>query len=147
MAGMEGHGRLFDVVPAASGVLISLQNAAGVTFVVTATTDPGTFTLKSATGYDGSPSTLAAIEDWYQNASQAGADAWTAQSQAAADTITVPAGDSATVYVDSSDLPAGANYVSLTASGSGTETVTAIVHDLAVQRTPANLLPLSGASS
>ena len=57
------------------------------------------------------------------------------------------AGSSATVYVDTRDLPAGANYVSLTASGSGTETVMAIVHDLAVQRTPANLTALTGASS
>ena len=57
MAGMEGHGRLFNLVPIASATLISLQNAAGVTFVVTATTDAGTFTLKSATGEAGSPPT------------------------------------------------------------------------------------------
>jgi len=147
MAGMEGHGRLFDVVPVAGGTLIALENAAGVTFVVTATTDTETFTLKSASGEAGSPSVLATITQWYVNASQSGADGWTTETQAAADTFTVAAGSSATVYVDSSDLPAGANYVSLTASGSGTATVMAIVHDLAVQRTPANLLPLTGASS
>jgi len=146
MAGQEGHGRLFDYVPAAGGTLISMEDSEGVTFVVTATTDPETFTLKSATGEAGSPSTLAAIENWYVSTSQAGAAGWTESTQAAADTITVAAGSTASVYVDASDLPAGANYVSLTASGSGTATVAAILQ-LLVQRSPVNLPARSGSGS
>jgi len=138
---MEGLGRVVNVVPIAAGTLISLKDAAGVTFVVTG---DDTFTLKSAATYNGSTSTLATITNYYTNTSTAGAAEWVAATQAAADNISIASG-AASFYVDASDLPAAAEYVEVTVAASGL--VMAILHDLLVQRTPPNLRQLSGSSS
>ena len=144
----EGLGRLFNVVPAAAGTLISLKDAAGVTFVVTATTATETFTLKSAATYNGSATNMTTITRDYTCTSQAGAAAWTDSGDiTAVNNIAVAAGSAGAFYVDSSDLPAGAEYVELVVSGSGTATVTAILHDELAQRGPANLRVLSGSTS
>ena len=138
---MEGLGRVVNVVPIAAGTLISLKDAAGVTFVVTG---DDTFTLKSAATYNGSTSTLATITNYYTNTSTSGGAEWVAASQAAADNIAIASG-AASFYVDASDLPAAAEYVEVTVAASGL--VMAILHDLLVQRTPPNLRQLSGSSS
>ena len=139
--GMETLGRTVDIVPTASGVLISLRYAIGVTFVCTGA---DTYTLKSATTYNGSPSDLADITDYYTNASAAGADQWADHSQAAADSITLESGI-ACFYVDAADLPSGALWVSCTAADDGL--VTAILGDLQVMRDPASLPVRSGSGS
>jgi hypothetical protein len=138
---MEGLGRVVNVVPIAAATLISMKDCAGITFVCTG---DDTFTLNSAATYNGSPSTLATITNYYTNTSTAGAAEWVAASQAAADNVAIASG-SVSFYVDGSDLPAAAEYVEVTVGGSGK--VTAILHDLLVQRTPPNLRQLSGASS
>jgi hypothetical protein len=138
---MEGLGRVVNVVPIAAGTLISLKDAAGVTFVVTGN---DTFTLKSAATYNGSVTALATITNYYTNTSTAGAAEWVAASQAAASTVVISSG-AASFYVDASDLPAAAEYVEVTVAASGL--VTAILHDLLVQRTPPNLRQLSGSAS
>lgn len=138
---MEGLGRVVNVVPIAAGTLISLKDAAGVTFVVTGN---DTFTLKSAATYNGSVTALATITNYYTCTSTAGAAEWVAANQAAASTVAISSG-AASFYVDASDLPAAAEYVEVTVAASGL--VMAILHDLLVQRTPPNLRQLSGSSS
>ena len=138
---MEGLGRVVNVVPIAAGTLISLKDAAGVTFVVTGN---DTFTLKSAATYNGSVTALATITNYYTNTSTSGAAEWVAASQAAASTVVIASG-AASFFVDASDLPAAAEYVEVTVAASGL--VMATLHDLLVQRTPPNLRQLSGASS
>lgn len=138
---MEGLGRVVNVVPIAAGTLISMKDCAGITFICTG---DDTFTLSSANTYNGSPSTMATITNYYTNTSTAGAAEWVAATQAAADNVAIASG-SVSFYVDGSDLPAAAEYVEVTVGGSGK--VTAILHDLLVQRTPPNLRQLSGASS
>jgi hypothetical protein len=138
---MEGLGRVVNVVPIAAGVLISMKDCAGITFVVTG---DDTFTLSSAATYNGSPSTLATITNYYTNTATNGSAEWVAASQAAADNVAIASG-AASFYVDASDLPAAAEYVKVAAGGSGL--VMAILHDLLVQRTPPNLRQLSGSSS
>jgi hypothetical protein len=138
---MEGLGRVVNVVPIAAGTLISMKDCAGITFVVTG---DDVFTLKSAATYNGSPSTLATITNYYTNTSTAGAAPWLAANQAAADNVSIASG-AASFYVDASDLPAAAEYVEVTVAASGL--VMAILHDLLVQRTPPNLRQLSGSSS
>jgi hypothetical protein len=138
---MEGLGRVVNVVPIAAGTLISMKDCAGITFVVTG---DDVFTLKSAATYNGSPSTLATITNYYTNTSTAGAAEWVAANQAAADNVSIASG-AASFYVDASDLPAAAEYVEVTVAASGL--VMAILHDLLVQRTPPNLRQLSGSSS
>jgi hypothetical protein len=138
---MEGLGRVFNIVPIAAATLISMKDCAGITFVCTG---DDTFTLNSAATYNGSTSTLATITNYYTNTSTSGGADWVAASQAAADNVAIASG-SVSFYVDASDLPAGAEYVEVTVGASGK--VTAIFHDLLVQRTPPNLRQLSGASS
>lgn len=139
---MEALGRLFNVVPIAAGTLISLKDAAGITFVCTG---DDTFTVKSATGYNGSPTALTAITRTYKCTSTAGAAVWTDSGDIAAVSAVTIASGVVVFYIDSSDLPAGANYVEVSVGASGL--VTAIPHDLLTQRTPANLRVLSGSAS
>lgn len=138
---MEGLGRVVNVVPIAAATLISMKDCAGITFVCTG---DDTFTLNSAATYNGSTATLATITDYYTNTSTAGAAEWVAANQAAADNVAIASG-AASFYVDASDLPSAAEYVEVTVGASGK--VTAILHDLLVQRAPANLRALSGSTS
>lgn len=142
MAGMEGLGRLFNVVPIAAGVLIPIKDTAGITFVCTGN---DTFTVKSAATYNGSATALTAIGRYYENTSTAGAAAWTDSGDITPVSSVTIASGSLVFYVDESDLPAGAEYVEVAVGASGL--VAAIVHDLKVQRTPSNLRVLSGSSS
>lgn len=147
MAGMEGLGRLFNVVPIAAGVLIPVKDAAGITFVCTATTAAETFTVNSAATYNGTATPLAAIARYYENTATNGSAAWTDSGDITPVSDVVVASGSLAFYIDESDLPAGAEYVEVAVTGTGVGTVVAIVHDLKVQRTPSNLRVLSGASS
>ena len=124
---MEGLGRLFNVVPVAAGVSVSLKEASGVTFVAYGAAEA--FTLTSSPTAAGTQTDLAAIDRYQLTTSDAGAAAWAEQTQAAAATITLgAAGDAAAFYVDAGDLPAGAEYVRLSHTTAGL--VVAILHDL-----------------
>jgi hypothetical protein len=139
--GMEALGKLYNKVPIAAGVLISLKDAAGIQFTVTGN---DTFTLSSAATQGGSPTALATITAYHTNTSTNGSAAWVAASQAAASTVVIASG-SASFYVDAADLPSAAEYVKVAAGGSGL--VQAEVVGLLVQRGPENLRVLSGSSS
>lgn len=135
---MEGHGRLFDVVPIAAGEGLSLKNAAGVTFVCTATS-AGTATVTVAQTFSGSysaPTGFAPVSNYYTNTATAGTAHWADASQAAGNTVPVAANGATSFYIDGADLPAGYAYVKV--SGSGV-LVTAILHDLFQQEDPAKL--------
>jgi hypothetical protein len=145
MAG-EGLGRLFDLehqISDGSGSVhpVSLINAAGVEFLCSV---PGggadTFTLKSGVIRTGTFTALAVITDYYAKATLDGTSQWVKQMQAAGSTLAISGGQ-VVFYVDAADLPSAANYVEVAPAGSGL--VTAIVHDLAIQRGPANLAALN----
>lgn len=140
MAGMEGLGRVFDVVPIASGAYLSMKNASGVTFVCTGA---DTFTVKEATsaGGAGAQNLGNVITHYYQNTSTAGAAGWTKQTQAASNAVVQASNYTTVIEVFCSELDDGFDYISCHASASGL--VTAIPHDLTVQRSPANLATLS----
>jgi len=142
MAGMEQLGRVWNVVPIAAGVLIPVKDTSGITFVCTG---DDTFTVKSAATYNGSPTALAAIGRYYSNTAVNGSAAWTDSGDITPVNNVAIASGTVVFYVDESDLPAGAEYVEVTVAASGL--VTAIVGDLKVQRTPANLRVLSGSTS
>lgn len=152
-----------DLQTAQTGKRVSLRNAGGVTIVVakaagTAGDDP-TFTLKQHTAASGGTTANLAIIDHYYLKAEAtldGDETWTKKTQAAAATIADPggAGTSAeeqqliVIEVDSKSLSDGYDYVSLDVADTGTNaqlgTVLYLLRDLAVQRTPANLVaPLS----
>jgi hypothetical protein len=139
MAGMEGLGRLFNVVPAATGLYINMKDCSSVTFICTsASTD--TFNVAEAkTSGGGSVQDVGnVISRYYSTTDTDGSVAWTKQTQAAADEVaSVATGSVVAIWISGSMLDDGFDYVSCTASSTGT--VIAILHDLTVARTPANL--------
>jgi hypothetical protein len=137
--GMEGLGRVFNIIPVAAGKSVSLKDAQGVTFICYGANEA--FTLNSQPTAGGSATALPVITDYYDEALTDGTDKWTAQTQSAAATITPASSHAVAFYVDAGDLPSGADYVEVVHTSSGL--VIAIVHDLLVQRAPANLAALN----
>jgi hypothetical protein len=138
----EGLGRVYNKVPIAAGVLISLKDSAGIEFTCTGA---DTFTLKSAATYNGTATALTTITRYYSNTSTAGAAAWTDSGDVTAVSAVTIASGAVAFYVDSSDLPAGAEYVEVTVGASGL--VQAETIDLLTQRNPKLLRVLSGSAS
>lgn len=134
---MEGLGRIFNVVHEASGVHIPLSHAQGVTFFNFLAAGTQTVTLKES--IDGaSEQNLAVITKIYKGPGIGGT--WTKVTQAAAatyDNSTDATNDCIAIYVGADQLSAGFNCVEMT---SGTGTCVAVIHDLHVQRDPANLV-------
>lgn len=134
---MEGLGRLFNYVAVANGVHIPLTNAAGVTFFCFEDDGSQIVTLKESIDGD-SEQNLAVIDKVYKGPGVGGT--WTKVTQTAAATFDLAddtTNDCIAIYVDASDLSDGYNCVELT-NDAGTG-VSAIIHDLLVQRAPENL--------
>lgn len=132
---MEALGRLFNIVPTADAVEVALRDAASVTFVGVGT---DTYTVESCTDAAGSgAANLVCIDQYYRCTSAAGAAAWTKVTQAVAATFAATGGGIACATVDGTSLPDTHDYVRCSSAGAGL--VIAILHELNVQRTPANL--------
>lgn len=136
---MEALGRLFNVVHDGVDVEVNLRDAEDVTFLcVTGDTAAETFTLQESQDSAGTGAqNLAVIDRFYASTGKVGATAWTLTEQTAAATVSVDPGDIAAVHVSAKSLSDGFEFVDMGASGTGT--VVAIVHDLNVQRDPAEL--------
>jgi hypothetical protein len=142
MAG-ETLGRSYDFVPSATGLLLAIKRTAGITFFCQG---GDTYNLKWAATYNGSPSELIAIGDYYINPSLTGAGAWTEQQAADAPTYFIEiASGMAAFYIDGSDLPSTGTYVAVVPAGSGV--VSAIIGDLDKKTTPPYLPAWSGSAS
>jgi hypothetical protein len=166
----EGLGRAFDIsagiIPvdsqtaAMTGKRVSLKNSGAVSIVVfkavgTANDDP-VVTLKQHTAATGGTSAnLAVIDHYYLKdaALLAGTETWTKVTQAAAATITDPGGNGTSaehqqilvIPVRGVQLSDTYAYVSLDiadtgAAGAQLISCLYILHELAVKRTPANLV-------
>jgi hypothetical protein len=144
MALGEGLGRLFDIEPAISqkaGTVkcINLKDAAGVTFVCWVPANAGdTFIVKSSAASvagSGSFTAFNPISRYYTKTVQDGTVNWVDSGDLASNigTIVLPSG-SVAFYVGADDLPAGNSYIEVVPGTSGI--VTAIMHDLEVQRNP-----------
>lgn len=144
MSGMEGLGRVFNVIPIAAGRGISVVDAAAITFVTTAS---DTFTLTSSDAFagtynTGTLTTLAGLVNVYKSAATNGTAAWVKDNTLISTNTVVSGGAIATCFTIMGEwLPDGRSYVKLSVGASGL--VTAILHDLSVQRGPANLAILS----
>lgn len=136
---MEALGRLINVAPiVGAGAAISMRDASGLTFICTGN---DTFTLTVASTFAGSYATPGNIIDHvYTNTSTSGTALWVKATQAASNAVTIASGTVA-ICVNANALPDGKVYVKCTASSAGL--VTAILHDLEYQRTPANLAKMS----
>lgn len=145
MSGMEGLGRVFNVVPIAAGVGLRISAAGAITYV---TTGNDTFTLTAATAFAGSYATPGTITaNVYKAAATNGTAAWVRDNTLISTNTVVSGGAIATcftitgAFIHGSAANSGKMYVKLSVGGAGL--VCAILHDLAVQRTPANLAILS----
>lgn len=135
MAGMEGLGRILDVIPIAAGKGFKFRNASAVLFVCTAA---DTFTLTASGTYAGSytsPGNI--ITHYYQRADTDGTHAWTKQTQAASNAVVQGSAYTTAFEVLTSMVADPQDYLKVSVGGSGL--VMAILHDLTVQRKPANL--------
>lgn len=133
---MEALGRLFNVVHQASGVHIPLSSATGVTFFNFLDAGTQSVTLKeSINGL--SEQNLAVIDKVYKGPGIGGA--WTKVTRTASatyDNSTDAVNDCIAIYVGADQLSDGFNCVEMTST---TGTCVAVIHDLTVQREPANL--------
>jgi len=134
MAGMQGLGRLFNVVPIAAGRGLYVGNCSAVQLICTGN---DTFTVTVASTFGGSYATPGnIITQTYTNTATNGSAAWVKATQAASNAVTIASG-SVAFSVFGSQLADPKVYVKVTAGGSGL--VMAILHDLTYQRGPANL--------
>lgn len=136
MGNMEGLGRIFNVVAAASGIHIPMRQGTGVTFL--SFLDAGTQTVTLKQSIDGASEVALTIVDKIHKAPGVGGT-WTEVTQAVADNFnltTDATNDQFTIFVGADQLSDGYNCVEGTA-GSGI--LIAIIHDLVVQRKPQNL--------
>lgn len=141
---IEALGRLYNIVPSAAGVSISLKNTSGVTFVVSATA-AAVITVNSQPSAGGTATACAAISRYYTTTAANGSAPWTAtdQSSSPSSTVNVAAGSVVAFYVDAAALPAGAAYAEAVVT-SGTATVIAVLSDLAQPEDPSRLaLPVA----
>jgi len=142
-----GLGRVYDVVPIAASQGISMQNCNAIDFVCTESGGATTFTLTVATTFAGTyraynfftPNFTPFTVYWTRTSDTAGTVAWVRNTQTAASTVVSAAtSDTLVIPLYATQLPDGYKYVKLTATG-GTGLVTAVLHDLSVARTPANM--------
>jgi hypothetical protein len=133
---MDALGRVFNVLPVADDVYVSLRDAEAVTFVCVNTAGD-TYTLTEATTTAGTTNqALATMADFYISATVGAV--WAKVTHAAASTIVPTAAqDVAVITVSAAELSSGYTAVKLTSTGAGT--VVAILHDLKVARKPENL--------
>jgi hypothetical protein len=143
---MDGLGRLFNVVPKASGIDIPLKAGTAVTFVIYE--DGGDTQATVQEGIDGaSNQDLDVVDTLYYGSGVGGV--WGKATIATPlaliqkkdhglgdDTVT---SDAAVICVDAAELSAGYNTVQCTVDAG--ECI-AILHDLTVQRAPENLAAL-----
>lgn len=136
MAGMEGLGRVFNVVPAASGVHIPLKDASAVSFVTYE--DDGSTILTLKESIDGSSEqNLAVITRFHKGPGVGGT--WTLVTQSAGATFDLSddtTNDATVLTVRAEQLSDGFNCVEATVDGG---ICVAIIHDLNVQRAGAVL--------
>jgi hypothetical protein len=132
---MEGLGRVFNVVAVADDVYVSLKGAAAVTFIGYKS-GGDTFTItEGTTASGGTTAALSKITTVYTSTG-VGTGAWTKVTQAAASSY-VASADCVAFTISANSLSDGKMYLKCASTSTGT--VVAILHDLEVQRTPANL--------
>lgn len=149
MAGMRALGRVYDVVPGlapANTITVCLKDCSGIGFVMTALqTATATLTVSGTNKFSGGTTTTWTTANgfgqpgtyYYRSAATV---AWTAASTSwSSNAVTLSATSGYISYLDFlvSELADTYDYIKVVAGAS--TTVHAILYDLTVQRTPANL--------
>jgi len=145
MAGMQGLGRVFDVVHDASGNMVSLKNASAVSFLVKSS-GAASLAIVAAKVFGGSTQTWTPANGYgqtsffWQEAAVNGTAAWTKQTATWTTNSVALAGTTgytSVITIYASQL--ADTYAYIQATGTNTTTCIALLHDLTVQRVPSNL--------
>jgi hypothetical protein len=144
MAGMRALGRVYNLVAAASGVGISLRNCSGVGILALNTSASGTISVTAGTTLSGSYANWTTANGFgqpanYYSGTAPSTTAWAKNTTSwSSQTLVGAAGNNNQWYIDFlvSELADTYDYIKVTATGC---TITAILYDLTVQRTPENL--------
>lgn len=145
MAGMYGHGRVFDVVHDASGNMFTLKHASAVTFVVKSS-GAASLAVVAAKTFGGSTTNWTPANGfgqstyWNQSTVTNGTAGWTKQTAVWTTNSVALAGTTgytSTISFLTSQFADGYQYIQVT--GTNTTTVVAFLHDLTVGRDPRNL--------
>ena len=145
MAGMEGLGRVFDIVWTPLDNAISLRACSAVTIVVK-TSGAASIVLQAQQTFTGSQTNWTTANGfgqtahWYENQQNNGTGGWakkTSSWSTATLTLSGTTGYVSAVTIFSDQLAAGYEYLYLETATNCTPI--AILHDLTVQRGPANL--------
>lgn len=150
MAGMRALGRQYDLVSAPSGVDICLKDCSGIGFLaLNGTSTAAVLTVVAKPSFGGSSKNWTPANGFGQPGTAytrtANTAAWVSQSVASnwsSNALTNPITTTgAEFYVDFlvSELADTYDYINVTVSGSGATLPVAILYDLTVARTPANL--------
>jgi hypothetical protein len=137
---MEALGKELNIAISADAKYISMKDCKGITFVGYLASTGDTYTLTEAKDAAGTGAQVLAKISRFWTSTGDGSDAWVLTTQAAASTAvaTSAANQSAIAFdVDAPMLSDTYKYVKVASTGAGT--VTAIQHDLHVQRKPSNL--------
>lgn len=136
---MEGLGRVFNVLPVADDVYVSLKDATAVSFVCV-NTGGDTWTISEAQDAAGTgAAVLSTVTHLYTSATVG--SAWVEVTQAVGSAwTTAGSSDVSVVTISAAELSDGFDWVKCASTSTGT--VMAILHDLVVQRNPAKLAAL-----
>lgn len=150
MAGMEGLGRVFDVIPVADTVAFKLDGASAVSLIARASSTATTsLAVTAAKTFGGSYDNFSAANGfslptrWYQSTTSGRTTGWTKQTASWSTnvlTIGATSGYISVVDIFGSQMADGYHYLKVTCTNS---TLIVVTHDLTVQRKPANLAILS----
>ena len=145
MAGMEGLGRVFDIVWTPLANAVSLKNCSGATIIAKAS-GASSIVLQAQQTFTGTPLNWSTANGfgqaahWYQNTSNIGTAGWTKQTASwstATLTLAATTGYVSVVEIYADQLAAGYEYLYLETATNCTPIL--LLHDLTVQRGPANL--------
>ena len=147
MAGMQGLGRVFDTIVTASGNYFSMKNASAVSLVCKASTTATTsVALVAATTFAAGTTAnwttangFGQTSFFWQNTTNNGTAAWTKQTATwTTNSVAIGATSGYVSVITIYTSQFADTYCYLQATGTNC-TITAVLHDLTVSRTPANL--------
>lgn len=145
MAGMQGLGRVFDVVHDASGNMFTIKNASAVSFIVKGS-GAASLAVVAAKTFGGSTTNWTTANGfgqtafYYRNTTTNGTAAWSKQTATWTTNsvaLSGTSGHTSVITIYTSQFADTYDYIQVT--GTNTTTCVALLHDLTVQRTPANL--------
>ncbi|HEY6276019.1 MAG TPA: hypothetical protein VIX86_06775 [Streptosporangiaceae bacterium] len=139
MAGMVGLGRVCDAILSFSGVIFKFRHASAVSFYFTGD-DTITITVGSSHATAATSPGNIITYFWTDSSNGARSAVWAKVTQAGANTVTTATDIGCWVTVFTSQIADPNNYIkAVLTNNDGANGNVAILHDLTVQRTPANL--------